>query len=98
MSHRTSLAELVQTKMKSARQRITEETQHITDNLDLASRKAQMLGDYQLFFQGANEALVAIGLSEDDLRPIALAEKAIQSDIDAEQNRFLLEQELRGQD
>lgn len=98
MSHRTSLAELVQTKMKSARQRITEETQNITDNLDLASRKAQMLGDYQLFFQGANEALLTIGLSDDDLKPISLAEKAIQSEIDAEQSRFLLEQELRGQD
>ena len=97
MSHRNSLATLVQTKMQAARQRISEETKNVQDTLEQATLKAQILGDYQLLFQGANEALNAIGLTDDELKPITLAHKAIQADIDAEQNRFLLEQELRDQ-
>lgn len=83
--------------MQAVRQRINEETKEIQDTMEQARSKAQMLGDYQLFFQGASEGLKAVGLTEDELTPIELAGKAIQADIEAEQNRFLLEQELRGQ-
>ena len=97
MSNRASLANLVQTKIQAARKRIDDETSKISDPLVQAQTKSQMLGDYQLFFQGAREALAAIGISDEDVRAVALVEKAIQSDIDAEQNRIALEEELRGE-
>lgn len=94
MSNRNSLASLVQTKLQSARQRIAQETQNL-GSLEQAQVKAQMLGDYQLYFQGASEALAAIGLEAEDLKPVSLAARAIESDIQAEQTRALLEEELR---
>ena len=83
--------------MQAARQRISTETNNISDGLEHAQAKGQILGDYQLYFQGASEAAAALGLTDEDLRPIVLAEKAIQADIEAEQNRVLLEEELRNQ-
>lgn len=95
MSNKAAVVSLVQNKMQAARHRINQETQGIGDTLEQAKAKSQMLGDYQLYFQGANELGSALGLSEDDLRPVALAARAIQADIEAEENRALLEQELR---
>lgn len=98
MSNRNSLATLVQTKMQAARQRISSETNNISDSLDQSRAKGQILGDYQLYFQGASEALASLGLPEEETRPIALAQKAIEADIEAERNRTLLEEELRSQE
>lgn len=94
MSNKASLSSLVQNKLQSARQRISQETQSL-DSLEQARAKAQLLGDYQLYFQGAHEALEAIGLDADELKPVALAARAIETDIQAEQTRALLEEELR---
>lgn len=93
MSNRTALASLVQTKLTSARQRIAQETQNL-GSVEQSQAKAQMLGDYQLFFQGALEALQVIGVDADEIKPLALAARAIESDIQAEQTRAALEQEL----
>lgn len=84
--------------MQAARQRVASETNGISDSLDQSRAKGQILGDYQLYFQGASEALEALGLPEDDRRPISLAQKAIEADIEAERNRTLLEEELMRND
>jgi hypothetical protein len=94
MSNRNALASLVQNKLQTARQRITQETQNL-GSLEQAQAKAQLLGDYQLYFQGASEALSAIGLDADDLKSVALAARTIESEIQAEEAKALLEEELR---
>lgn len=94
MSNRNSLASLVQTKLQSARQRIAHETQSL-GSLEQAQAKAQMLGDYQLYFQGASEALAAVGLDAEDIKPVSLAARTIESEIQAEETKALLEEELR---
>lgn len=93
MSNRSALASLVQTKLNSARTRITQETQNM-GSIEQAQTKAQMLGDYKLFFQGALEALQVIGLDADEIKPLMLASSAVESDIQAEVTRAALEQEL----
>lgn len=94
MSNRSALASLVQSKLNAAKSRVDEATASTKNSLDGSLAKTQVLGDYQLYFQGVGDALTALNVSAEEARPVVLAVKSIELDITAEENRQALEREL----
>ena len=94
MSNRSALASLVQSKLNSAKARVDEAVSSSKNSLDGSLAKTQVLGDYQLYFQGVGDTLTALNISAEEARPVVLAVKSIELDITAEENRQALEREL----
>lgn len=84
---RNALSSLVKNKFETIRQRQADAKNDSNECLAIAS-------DYGLFFQGAQAAAQAMGLSETDVKPIALALSSLNAEAAAIEQRLQLEAEL----